>query len=235
MTLGILRAGTDPFEVPVVRERILPAAPEGQMLDEVTGHLRVFDIDSDTDAALRTQIEVLKRDGATRMVLDLRGAGWGEPAHGASVAELFMEGGVVAELVGRRVDETTLEADPSRTAWRGPLAVLVGSGTAGPGEIVAAAVADATGASLVGERTFGRAARMRLVPLAEGGLVLTVAKYMSPSGVSIHGDGLEPTVPVAASDPHAQELDGEEGGGPDRILEKALEVLSEGVEEKAAA
>jgi len=237
VALGILRAGADPFEVAVVRERILAAAPEGQMLDEVTGLLRVSDFTSDTDDALRTQIEVLKRDGATRMVLDLRGAGWGDPAHGASVAELFMEGGVVARLVGRRADETTLEADPARTAWRGPLVVLVSSGTSGPGEIVAAALADGARATLVGERTFGRAARMRPVPLPEGGLVLTVAKYMSPSGISIHGDGLEPAVPVAATDPHEEELDGEEGGGPspDRILEKALEVLSESAEEKAAA
>jgi len=234
VTLGILRAGADPFEVSVVRERILPAAPEGRMLDGTTGYLRVSDLDTDTDEALRTQIEVLRRDGATRMVLDLRGAGWGDPAHGAPVAALFMEGGVVARLVGRRVDETTLEADPARTAWRGPLVALVDSGTAGPGEIVAAALSDSTRAMLVGEHTFGRAARMQPVPLPEGGLVLTVAKYMSPSGISIHGDGLEPGVAVAATDPNGPELEGEETG-PDRILERALEVLSQSAEKEAAA
>ncbi len=234
VTLRILRAGADPFDVSVVRERILPAPPEGRMLDGTTGHLRVTDFDADTDEALRTQIEVLKRDGAARMVLDLRGAGWGDPAHGAPVAALFMEGGVVARLVGRRVDETTLEADPTRTAWRGPLVVLVDSGTAGPGEIVAAALSDGSRATLVGEPTFGRAARMQPVPLPEGGLVLTVAKYMSPAGISIHGGGLEPGVAVAATDPGDSELEGEETG-PDRILEKALEVLSESAEEKAAA
>jgi carboxyl-terminal processing protease len=232
VTLGILRAGADPFDVSVVRERILPAAPEGRMLDGTTGYLGVSDFEADTDEALRTEIEVLKRDGATRMVLDLRGAGWGDPAHGAPVAALFMEGGVVARLVGRRVDETTLEADPARTAWRAPLVVLIDSGTAGPGEIVAAALSDGSRATLVGEHTFGRAARMQPVPLPEGGLVLTVAKYMSPSGISIHGDGLEPGVPVASADPHEEEG---EAPSPDRILEKALEVLSESAEEKAAA
>jgi carboxyl-terminal processing protease len=232
VTLGILRAGADPFDVSVVRERILPAAPEGRMLDATNGHLRVSDFDADTEEALRTRIEVLKRDGATRMVLDLRGAGWGDPVHAAPVAALFMEGGVVARLVGRRVDETTLEADPARAAWRGPLVVLVDSGTAGPGEIVAAALADGSRAKLIGEHTFGRAARMQAVPLPEGGLVLTVAKYMSPAGISIHGDGLEPDVPVASADPHEEEGEAPE---PDRILEKALEVLSESAGEKAAA
>jgi C-terminal processing protease CtpA/Prc len=86
----------------------------------------------------------------------------------------------------------------------------------------------------VGEHTFGRAARTQPVPLPEGGLVLTVAKYMSPSGVSIHGDGLEPGVPVATADPHEQELEASEAG-PDRVLEKALEILNESVGEKVAA
>jgi len=74
--------------------------------------------------------------------------------------------------------------------------------------------------------------------------VLTVAKYMSPSGLSIHGTGLEPTVPVSASgdaDEDALDEEGPEATRPDRILEKALEVLndsadlSDSPEEKAAA
>jgi len=67
--------------------------------------------------------------------------------------------------------------------------------------------------------------------------VLTVAKYMSPSGISIHGTGLEPSVPVAASNPLDDATDEEapETDRPDRILEKAIEVLSEKTEQKAAA
>ena len=234
VTLGILRAGADPFEVSLTRERILPAAPEGRMLDEATGYLRVSEFDVDTGDALRTQIEVLKRDGATRMVLDLRNAAWGDPADGAPVAELFMDGGLVAKRVGRRVEETLFEADPERSAWDGPLVVLVDSGTSGPGEIVAAALADAAQVPLVGEHTLGRAASSNPVPLPDGGLVLTVAKYMSPSGISIHGTGLEPSVPVAAS-ADTMDAGASETIRPDRILEKALEVLSEQTEEKPAA
>ena len=234
VTLGILRSSADRFEVSLTRERILPAAPEGRMLDEATGYLRVSDFDVDTGDALRTQIEVLKRDGATRMVLDLRDAAWGDPADGAPVAELFMDGGLVAKRVGRRVEETLFEADPERSAWDGPLVVLVDSGTSGPGEIVAAALADTAQVPLVGEHTLGRAASSNPVPLPDGGLVLTVAKYMSPSGISIHGTGLEPSVPVAAS-ADTKDAGASETIRPDRILEKALEVLSEQTEEKPAA
>jgi carboxyl-terminal processing protease len=89
--------------------------------------------------------------------------------------------------------------------------------------VVAAALLDAGRAKLVGEHTFGRAAVSRLQPLPEGGLVLTVAKYMSPKGTSIHGQGLPPSVPVAQEE---DEDDREDAAPrPDRILEKALEVV----------
>jgi carboxyl-terminal processing protease len=113
--------------------------------------------------------------------------------------------------------------------------VLVDNGTAGPGEIVAAALLDADRAKLVGEHTFGRAATSKAVALPEGGVVLTVAKYMSPKGTSIHGTGLAPSVPVAAERDEDEDLP-EGTTPPDRILEKALEVVKgEGQAEKAAA
>jgi carboxyl-terminal processing protease len=233
--LGVLRAGADPFDVTVVRERILPAAPQGRMLEGGTGCVKVTDFAPTTAEDVRTQVEALEHGGATRLLLDLRDAAWGAPPDGVKVAELFLQGGPVAKLVGRRAEEQVLQADAARSVWKGPLAVLVDNGTAGPGEIVAAALLDAGRAKLVGERTFGRAAVSKTVALPEGGLVLTVAKYVSPKGTSIHGQGLEPSVPVAAErdedDDHP-----ETAPHPDRILEKALEVVKEPppAEKKAA-
>jgi carboxyl-terminal processing protease len=230
----VLRAGAEPFDVTVVRERLKPTAPEGRMLDEATGYLRVSEFSAATAEDVRARIETLRLSGATRLLLDLRDAAWGAPADGVKVAELFLQGGPVAKLVGRRAEEQLLQADAARTAWSGPLAVLVTNGTAGPGEIVAGALLDAGRAKLVGEHTFGRAAVSKTVPLPEGGLVVTVAKYMSPKGTSIHGQGLAPSVPVTQDD----EDDAAEGAPrPDRILEKALEVVkAEGTPaEKAAA
>jgi carboxyl-terminal processing protease len=232
--LGILRAGADPFEVSVVRERVVPTAAQGRMLEEGTGYVKVADFTSGTAEDVRTQLEALERGGAERLLLDLRNAAWGAPADGAKVAELFLRGGPVAKLVGRRAEEELLQADAARSAWSGPLAVLVDNGTAGPGEIVAAALLDSGRARLVGEHTFGRASVAKAVPLPEGGLLLTVAKYVSPKGTSIHGQGLEPSVPVSS---RREEDEGRpEGETPDRILEKALEVVKEGANaEKEAA
>ena len=221
--LGVLRAGADPFDVTVVRERVLPVAAQGRMLEGGTGVVKVADFTPATAEDVRTQVEALKREGATHMLLDLRGAAWGAPADAVKVAEIFLQGGPVAKLVGRRTEERLLQADAARSAWSGPLAVLVDNGTSGPGEIVAAALLDAGRAKLVGEHTFGRASVSKTVALPEGGLVLTVAKYVSPKGTSIHGEGLAPSVPVAAQREEDEDL--AEGAKPDRILEKALEVL----------
>ena len=71
------------------------------------------------------------------------------------------------------------------------------------------------------------------VALPEGGLVLTVAKFMSPKGASIHGEGLQPTVAVERERDEEDRPEGAEA--TDRILEKALEVVREDAKEKAAA
>jgi carboxyl-terminal processing protease len=232
--LGVLRAGADPFEVTAVRERVLPSAPQGRMLEAGTGYVKVADFTPATAEDVRTQVEALKRGGAERLLLDLRTAAWGAPEDGARVAELFLAGGPVAKVVGRRAEERLLQADAAKTAWSGPLAVLVDNGTAGPGEIVAAALLDAGRARLVGERTFGRAGVSKPVPLPEGGLVLTVAKFVSPKGTSIHGEGLQPTVAVA--DEREEDEDLPAGTPrPDRILEKALEVVKQEVPPAKAA
>jgi len=222
--LGVLRAGADPFDVTAVRERILPAAPQSRILESGTGYVRIADFTPSTAEEARTQVEALKREGASRLVLDVRSAAWGDPADGAKVAEVFLQGGPVAKLVSRRAEEQVLQADAGRSAWSGPLAVVVDNGTAGPGEIVAAALLDAGRAKLVGEHTFGRAAVSKTVPLVEGGLLLTVGKYVSPKGTAIHGQGLEPSVPVAAERDEDEDLPAG-ATRPDRILEKALEVV----------
>lgn len=218
--LKILRAGTDPIDMNVVRERLAAAEPVRKRLEDGIGYLKVREFGPKTAEAVRGEIDVLKRDGVQKIVLDVRGAAYGLPADAAKVAELFLKGGVVAKLSGRKVAEQVLNADAARSLWDRPLAVLIDTGTAGPGEIIAAALLDAGRGPIVGERTFGRAPVQKSIALPEGGMVLTVAKYMTPKGNPIHGRGIVPTIPVDVPDDEAAA-----GTGPDKILEKALEAL----------
>lgn len=230
--LTLLRAGADPIDLSLTRERLVPSPPRSRILEDGAGYLKVPEFPSRVADDIRGELLALRRGGARRLVLDLRDSGDGAPAEAAKVAELFLRGGVVSRLSGNKMAEQVLTADPSRSAWDLPMAVLVDTGTAGPGEIVAAALLDAGRAPLVGEHTFGRAAVQKGVPLPEGGLVVTVGKYVSPKGNAIHGKGLEPTVAV---DPTAEEDVSEGAPTRDLILEKALEVLKAEADKKKAA
>ncbi|MBI3931871.1 MAG: PDZ domain-containing protein [Acidobacteria bacterium] len=223
--LMVLRAGSEPLDFSVVRERLAPVAPSGRMLPDGVGYLKLAEFPARAADEARGEIEGLRRAGARGLVLDLRGSAWGPLSEGVKVASLFLKSGVVAKVTGRRTSEQVFNADASRAAWDLPVAVLVDRATAGAAEIVAAALLESGGSPVVGERTFGRAPLQKAVPLPEGGLVLTVAKYVSPKGNAIHGRGVEPTVPVAAPD-EAKE-------GSDPILEKALEVLKAGAQKAA--
>ena len=218
--LTLLRAGSDSVEVSLVRERLVPASPRERVLPDGTGYIKVPEIDARTSDEVRAELDSLRRDGARALILDLRGSGFGTPADGVKVAELFLKGGTVAKLAGAKYPEQVFTADPARSAWGLPIAVLIDTGTAGPAEVIAAALLDAGRGPVVGERSFGRAPLQRLVSLPDGGLLVTVAKYSSPKGTAIHGRGVEPSVPVEAAE--------EEEGAPagrDPILEKAQELL----------
>lgn len=222
--LGILRAGADPFDVAIVRERPQPLLVEGRMLEGSIGYVKVVDFAATASEEVRTHVTALTRDGASQLVLDLRSAAFGSPDEAVKVAEIFLKGGAVVKRVGRHAQEQVLQADPARAAWSGPLAALVDNGTAGPGEIVAAALADSGRATLVGERTFGRACESKLVSLPEGGLLITVAKYVSPKGTVLHGEGVKPG--VAVEDRTEEDEDLPPGAPrPDHILLKAIETL----------
>ncbi len=78
--------------------------------------------------------------------------------------------------------------------------VLVNRGTAGPGELLAAALGDNNRAELVGEKTFGEGAQQKTFELPDGAaLILSVAKYESPSGKKIQDEGVTPAVMVASA------------------------------------
>ncbi len=231
--LVVLRAGSEPLDVSVVRERLSPTAPKARVLEDGAGYLKIAEFQPRVADEVRSEVESLKRSGARRIVLDLRGAAFGSPAEGVRVAELFVRGGVLAKLSSARAGEELFQGDPSRVVFEGPLAVLVDNGTAGAGEIVAGAILDAGRGDLVGEPTFGRAAAQKTVPLPEGGLVLTTGKYTTPKGTVIHGRGLSPSVAVARTqDDEDQAVPA--GTAKDAQLDKALELLREAAEAKKA-
>jgi carboxyl-terminal processing protease len=222
--LKILRAHNEVADFSLVRERPTPIAVEKRVLEDGIGYIKIAEFGPGTVDEIETALGSLTRSGAKRLVLDLRGSTNGTPENAVHVASAFLKDGVVTKLVARHAAERTFPVDAGTSKWNGPMVALVDSSTGGPGEVMAAALADA-GRSLVGERTIGRVGVQKTIPVADGAFVLTVAKYVSPKGHEIHGKGIEPSVPVQVKEDADEDEDAPDHNAPDAILLKAIEVV----------
>jgi len=132
----------------------------------------------------------------------------------ARLANFFLKSGTIATLEGQKVEKQTFSADPAKAIdATSPMVVLVNRGTAGPGELAAAALLDDKRAELVGEKTFGEGAQQKLFELPDGAaLILSVAKYASPSGKKLQDDAVTPGVLVASAQDDQAATVGEDDG-----------------------
>jgi carboxyl-terminal processing protease len=220
---------------------LAPAKPVESKVEGDIGYLRVPEFDPGTTAEIRDALVQLQHQGAEKLILDLRDCSYGEVSEGISTAQLFLSSGTITSLKGQTTGATVSVADPSKVAWRQPVTVLIGNGTAGPAEIVASAIADNHRGDTVGDRTYGTASVQKLIQLDDGSaLILTVANYYTPAGKAIPTDGVIPTQPVHPALTDVAALD-QPPASPsssldDPVIKKAIEILQgSGAAEKKAA
>lgn len=168
----------------------------------------------------------LKADGSGhKILLDLRDSTGTDPQQGIRLANFFIKQGTLAMLAGQKVAPQTFAADASLFITGAPLVVLVNRGTYGPAELTAAAVEDAKRGDVVGERTFGEDSQQKTIELPDGAaLLLTVAKYESPSGSKIQDNAVTPTVTVEQAS-QEDEFAPAPPSKTDDILNKGLDLL----------
>jgi carboxyl-terminal processing protease len=184
-----------------------------------------------------SKIKALERSGAKKILLDLRNDAEGDASEGVAVANLFLNHGTISYLQGQKYPREAFNADPAKAITTLPVAVLVNKGTAGAAEIVAAAILENARGDVVGDKTFGDGSVQKTLDLPDGGaLILSVAKYYSPSGKAIQDTAITPNVLVADTEDLAVSPDDEDGtAAPDQEakpknpvddqLNKAVEVL----------
>ena len=241
VTLLVIRGNAaEPHELTVNRDRLTGPELTSRMANASTGYLRVVDFTANSPARIKQAVDALAKTGATRYVIDLRGASRGELDMGLEAARLFVRNATLGVKISRdpaaRPDAKDKTRKDSITAQAGdgaitaPVVLLIDSGTSGAGELFAAALDGNNRAELVGERTIGRTARQQLVKLPDGsGLLLTNVRYLSPSSAAIHEKGLTPDV-------HVAEPDVDFGADPparDAALDKAIERLTAAVKQAA--
>jgi carboxyl-terminal processing protease len=171
----------------------------------------------------------------------LRDCAGGSEIEGEKTANLFLDHGLITYLYGQRFPRKEVVAQPSDQITKLPLVVLINQSTAGPAEIVAGAILDNKRGDVVGVTSFGVGVYQKLIPVGDGSaLLLSVAKYYTPDGKPIPGNGVTPNV-VQASESDTAAAMGETkpqkfGGPDDKQLQKALQILNEkSTSEKAAA
>jgi carboxyl-terminal processing protease len=221
-----------------------PRVTDKVMADQV-GYIQIPAILPGTANDVANAVKNLEKQGAKKLILDLRYCGAGAPEDGIALANLFEDKGLVTYVQGQRYQRKDFQADPAKAITRLPVVVLTNRGTAGGSEVAAAALLDSKRAEVVGERSYGDAAVMQAITMDDGGaIILSVAKYYSPSGKAIQDVGVTPTVQVSEAEPLA-DLDEEEETPPeaepapvkpgeDPILKKGIEVIENGVPSDAA-
>ncbi len=195
-------------------------------------------LDHDHVSQIEAKLKQMPKAGNKKILLDLRDVAAGDMAEAERLSNFFLSSGTIASLEGQKVPKQTFVAEASKSVnVTAPLVVLTNRGTAGPAELVAAAMLDNKRADLVGEKTFGEGAQQKTFDLPDGGaLILSVAKYESPSGKKLQDEGVTPGVLVASAQDDGAAADEDAADAPatpvakpgvavDEQLSKALDLL----------
>jgi carboxyl-terminal processing protease len=222
--LRVLRANSTPLAVNVKRGSSRAAAAEIRMDAGKVGILRINSF-ADTEATeVRTKLQDLIKQGAQKIVIDLRDTAGGSINEAVAVANLFIKDGVLGQTIGREGKALkTYSADPKAVLFTGPVVALIDTGTAGAAEVVASALIERNRGQVVGEKSFGAGTEQQLFTLRGGdGLLLTTVKWASSSGKTFLGEdrahsGVAPNVEVKGEVAEAVDPDELTGNDDDAI------------------
>ncbi|MGH9775162.1 MAG: S41 family peptidase [Candidatus Acidiferrales bacterium] len=206
-------------------------------LEADIGYLKVPAFGIGMTKQIRDALAQFQHAGVRSLVLDLRNCSSGEMAEAVSTAQLFLTSGTIASERGQTVSTETFSADPSKVVWRQPVDVLISGGTAGPAEIVAAAIGENHRGDTIGESaTFGEASAQRVIPLDDGAaIILTVANYFTPAGKPIPPDGVTPSIEVHSTSDFTEPAAGQVVSPDDPVVKRAIEALENPAQKKVAA
>jgi carboxyl-terminal processing protease len=179
----------------------MPAVGETMYENSTILSLKPEVLDHEHVQQVEAKLKAMPKAGNRKVLLDLRDVAAGDMGEAVRLSNFFLKSGTIALLEGQKVAKQTFTADPSKAVnATAPVVVLVNRGTAGPGELVAAALLENHRADLVGEKTFGAGAQQKTFELPDGAaLILSVAKYESPMGKKFQDDGVTPGVLVASN------------------------------------
>jgi len=186
----------------LVRDYVRVASVFSRPVDVDYGYFQVTHFTRQSAAELQEQVEYMldRHDGPLKgIVLDLRNNPGGVLNSAVTMADGFIEGGLIVYTRGRSETQLRYSAHPGQWLKDTPMVVLVNRSSASASEVLAGALQDHGRALIVGERTFGKGSVQSVLNLRNGsGIRLTTSRYYTPSGRSIQAEGIHPDVEIPA-------------------------------------
>lgn len=204
LTITITRTGKPPFDVEITRDTITVKSVRHRV-EKNMGYVRISKFQNKTGQDLKTAIAKIQTelgDDFAGLVLDLRNNPGGLLTQAIAVSDAFLQQGEIVSTRGRTQSQQTRTFAKLGDILGGkPIVVLINGGSASASEIVAGALQDHRRAVILGTKSFGKGSVQTLMDLGDnrGMIKLTTARYYTPSGKSIQGQGITPDVVVVPS------------------------------------
>ena len=207
----------------IVREIIKVQTVSSKLLKDNIGYINISGFDTPTYNDFNKQYKELKKQGMTKLILDLRNNPGGLLTTSTQVVNTFLDGGLIMYTLDKQNNKETINATKGADDIK--IVVLVNKGSASASEIVAGALKDRKRATIVGTQTFGKGIVQTVYNMPDGeGLKLTTSAYYTPSGVNIHGEGIAPDVKVELNE--EVKTISIDNLGKDNQIQKAIEILN---------
>ncbi|MCL6447606.1 MAG: PDZ domain-containing protein [Armatimonadetes bacterium] len=192
--LTIRRPGAGEFTVEIKRAEVVGPTCEWRMLPENAGYIYIHTFGTRTAEEFKGALAELQKAGLKGLILDLRNDPGGYLQAAVDIAGCFLPPGkLVVTTLDRDGDREEYKTAGEGNSFTLPLVVLINQYSASAAEVLAGALADHRAAVLLGTRSYGKGVVQAVIPLQAGGaLKMTIARYLTPQGVSIDQNGLLP-------------------------------------------
>lgn len=218
-------------EYEIERREIIENSVQSKMLDGNIGYISISSFNTNSngsDQSTYTEfvdaVESLKADGMQKMIIDVRDNPGGVLSVVCRIADYILPKGIITYTETRMGVRDEYKSDAKELDI--PMVVLINGSSASASEILAGALKDYNRAQVVGETSFGKGIVQNVFPFSDGsGMSMTVSKYFTPNGTSIHEVGVEPDYKIELPEEYRDSYASDIPEGKDTQLNKAIEIL----------
>ncbi|MCH5212356.1 MAG: S41 family peptidase [Oscillospiraceae bacterium] len=217
----------------IERQNISSDSVKGEMIGSDIGYVRISAFNTNeagsketTYTEFKSEIDKLKDEGMEKLIIDLRDNPGGVLDVVCDIADYLLPKGIITYTETRSGRREEYKSDSNELDI--PIVVLINGGSASASEILTGALKDYGRAKVVGETSFGKGIVQTVIPFSDGsGMSITIAKYYTPNGICIHGEGIKPDYEISLPNEYKDGYASSVPRDKDTQLQKALELLNE--------